>query len=85
MPCDGDSDCEEPACPICNDNETCTRVLAVPELIVLPGQAVDLVDEAVVLKNQIGDPVAVAETWTANAIPGTSAAARMKYKIKGAK
>ena len=57
VPCDGDSDCEEPACPICNDNETCTRVLAVPELIVLPGQAVDLVDEAVVLKNQIGDPV----------------------------
>jgi hypothetical protein len=85
VPCDGDSDCEEPACATCNDNETCIRVLAVPELVVAPGQAVDLVDEVVILKNQIGDPVAVAETWTANAIPGTTAQAGIKYKIKGSK
>lgn len=80
--CDGDSDCELPACPGCQDDETCIRVLATPEIVVAPGQAVDLVDEEVILKNEIGSTVAIKETWTANAFPQTSADASIKYKIK---
>jgi hypothetical protein len=79
----GDADCEKPLCPTCKDNERCIRVLEVPQILVRPGQAVDLVDEVVTLKNEIRDPVTVKETWTANAFPGTSASAGIKYRIKG--
>jgi len=81
--CESDSDCDEQQCPACKDNETCVHVLEVEELTVAPGEAVDIVDEVVTLKNEIGDPVSVKETWTANAFPQTSADASIKYKIKG--
>lgn len=84
--CDEDADCkrETNACPTCKDNETCVHVLAVTQLDVQPGQAVDLVDETVTLQNEIGSPVAITETWTANAFPTTSADAKIKYRIKDA-
>jgi hypothetical protein len=81
--CTGDSDCEPSNCADCEDDETCVRVLAVRERDVFPGEAVDLVDEFVTVKNDIGDKVSVAETWTARAEPLTTAEASIKYKIKG--
>jgi hypothetical protein len=83
-PCAGDSDCKQDVCPTCQADESCIHVLAVPELLVEPGQAVDIVDEIVPLKNEVGSPVAIKETWTANAFPGTSADAAIKYQIKEA-
>ena len=83
-PCTGDSDCREPKCHLtCQDNERCVRVLAVPELPVAPGEAITLVDESVELRNEIRDPVAIQEVWTANAFPGTTADTKIKYRIKG--
>jgi hypothetical protein len=81
--CASDSDCDDQNCSACKDNETCVHVLEVEQLDVAPGQAVDIVDEVVILKNEIRDPVSVKETWTANAFPQTSADASFKYKIKG--
>jgi hypothetical protein len=87
--CDGDSDCEkstEPGgCATCQNNETCIRVLAIDEADVAPGQAIDLVDEGVIVKNKIGDPVSIKETWTATAFPPTTASTSIKYKVKGKK
>ena len=82
-PCDGDSDCQEPACTNCDADETCIRVLAIEQQSIPSGQAIDLVDENVIVKNKIGDPVSIKETWTANAFPPTIATTSIKYKIKG--
>jgi hypothetical protein len=83
-PCSSDSECGQDVCPTCKEDETCIHVLEIPAIDVEPGQAVDLVDETVTLKNEIGSPVGISETWTANAFPGTSASAGIKYQIKDA-
>jgi hypothetical protein len=87
-PCGNDEDCDNegqpPPCAICQNNETCVRVLSTPpELFLEPGESVVLLDQPVVLRNKFADLAKMLDTWTAiTTLPAFSADAVVKYKIK---
>ena len=87
--CGNDEDCRKtgqpPPCPECKENENCVRVLQVgPQVFLRPGQSVDLLHESVTLRNVLGSPAKITDTWTANVlIPNISASKKLKYSIRG--
>jgi len=85
--CTHDSDCSMPACPHCADNETCVHVInsTDPELVIAPGDSLDIVTEDVVLKNAFGDTAQMSDTWTLTpAFPvGVSDETTVRYRIRG--
>lgn len=90
--CGNDSDCDpkrlpSPNCPECNPNEACVRVIKVgpgADVFITPGGSVDLLHQPVTLRNVLSNTAKITDTWTGSVlIPGVSASAKVKYKIRG--
>jgi hypothetical protein len=85
--CVRDEDCAPPACPTCQAEEICVRVLDFPpgtRIFLEPGQSVDLVTGKAALRNHFKSTAALTDTWTVNVeIPAFSISKTLKYKIRG--
>jgi hypothetical protein len=86
--CRNDFDCDNtgsPApCAECKDGETCVRILPFGSSVFLvPGDSLNFIDTTAVLRNELGTPARMRDTWTVNAsIPALSDQDLVKYRIK---
>lgn len=81
--CTTDGECSPRRCPACQAEETCIRVIQVPEVI-LPGESVEMLRETVELRSVLPGKTSVAETWTIEELFGRgNDTAAYRYKIRG--
>ncbi len=89
--CTNDAGCEatgqNPPCPQCKPDETCTHVLQLPagaEVVVPVGQSLDLLHETVQVRNLLPDTAKINDNWQATVfIPQVSAEKSFSYRIRG--
>jgi hypothetical protein len=86
--CTRDADCTAPACPNCQPEEICVRMLDFPsngtEIVILPGKSFDVVTGKALLRNHFKTTAAMTDLWTVNVrIPSLTFTKSLKYKIRG--
>ena len=82
--CTHDADCQKPTCEMCQNEESCVRVLSIPPIIgIRPGDSLEVLHLTVPLFNVLKETAKLKDTWTVRTQNAGSYSGSDRYRIKG--